>query len=111
MTYCNRETSVIRPDLTSPGAYILFLCESLISQPSGEVHTPVWSQAFMGPVGHSDPLYEGSPMEDAALRNLRLENLRRAIAGLDVQGQNLLSLRYGEELTMEEIGQIYGISK
>lgn len=50
-------------------------------------------------------------MEDAALRNLRLENLRKAIAGLDVQGQNLLSLRYGEELTMEEIGQIYGISK
>ena len=65
----------------------------------------------MGPVGHSDPLYEGSPMEDAVLRNLRLENLRRAIAGLDVQGQNLLSLRYGEELTMEEIDQIYGISK
>ena len=87
------KTSVIRPDLTSPGAYlILFLGESLISQPSGEVHTPVWSQAFMGPVGHSDPLYEGSPMEDAVLRNLRLENLRRAIAGLDVQGQNLLSL-------------------
>lgn len=64
----------------------------------------------MGPVGHSDPLYEGSPMEDAALRNLRLENLRRAIAGLDVQGQTC-SLRYGEELTMEEIGQIYGISR
>ena len=88
MTYCNGETSVIRPDLTSPGAYILFLGESLISQPSGEVHTPVWSQAFMGPIAHSDPLYEGSPVEDAALRNLRLENLRRAIAGLDVQGQN-----------------------
>ena len=51
------------------------------------------------------------PVEDAVLRNLRLENLRRAIAGLDVQGQNLLSLRYGEELTVEEIGQIYGISK
>ena len=51
------------------------------------------------------------PVEDAALKNFRLENLRRAIAGLDVQGQNLLSLRYGEELTMEEIGQIYGISK
>ena len=51
MTYCNGETSVIRPDLTSPGAYlILFLGESLISQPSGEVHTPVWSQAFIGPV-------------------------------------------------------------
>ena len=61
MTYCNGETSVIRPDLASP--LILFLGESLISQPSGEVHTPVWSQAFMGPIGHSDPLYEGSPME------------------------------------------------
>lgn len=61
MTYCNGETSVIRPNLASP--LILFLGESLISQPSGEVHTPVWSQAFMGPVGHSDPLYEGSPME------------------------------------------------
>ena len=58
------KTSVIRPDLISPGAYlILFLGESLISQPSGEAHTPVWSQAFMGPVRHSDPLYEGSPME------------------------------------------------
>ena len=33
MTYCNGETSVIRPDLTSPGAYlILFLDESLISK-------------------------------------------------------------------------------
>ena len=51
------------------------------------------------------------PVEDAALRNLRLENLRGAIAELDVQGQNLLSLRYSGELTMEEIGQIYGISK
>ena len=38
------------------------------------------------------------PVEDAALRNLRLENLRRAIAGLDVQGQNLLSpLRRGAD--------------
>ena len=51
------------------------------------------------------------PVEDAVLRNLRLENLREAIAELDVQGQNLLSLRYSGELTMEEIGQIYGISK
>ena len=33
MTYCNGETSVVRPDLTSPGAYlILFLDESLISK-------------------------------------------------------------------------------
>ena len=51
------------------------------------------------------------PMEDAALRNLQLENLRKAIAELDVQGQNLLSLRYSDALTMDEIGQIYGISK
>ena len=51
------------------------------------------------------------PVEDAALRNLQLENLRKAIAELGVQGQNLLSLRYSGELTLEEIGQIYGISR
>ena len=43
------------------------------------------------------------PVEDAVLRNLRLENLRGAIAELDVQGQNLLSLRYSGELTMEDL--------
>ena len=41
------------------------------------------------------------PVEDAALRNLRLENLWGAITELDVQGQNLLSLRYSGELTMD----------
>ena len=51
------------------------------------------------------------PVEGAALRNLRLKNLRGAIAELDAQGQNLLSLRYSGELTMDEISQIYGISK
>lgn len=52
------------------------------------------------------------PVEEAAaLRNLQLENLWKAIAELDVQGQNLLSLRYSNALTMDEIGQIYGISK
>ena len=51
------------------------------------------------------------PVEDEALWNLRLENLRGAIAELDVQGQNLLSLRYSDALTTDEIGQIYGISK
>ena len=51
------------------------------------------------------------PVEDAVLRNLRLENLRTAIGNLDDQGQNLISLRYGGELTMEEIGKVYGISK
>ena len=51
------------------------------------------------------------PVEDAVFRNLRLENLRGAIAELDVRGQNLLSLRYSDELTMDEIGQIYCISR
>ena len=55
--------------------------------------------------------YVRRPVEDAALRNLQLESLRKAIAELDVQGQNLLSLRYSGELTLEEIGQIYGISR
>ena len=55
--------------------------------------------------------YVRRPVEDAALRNLQLENLRKAIAELDAQGQNLLSLRYSDALTMEEISQIYGISR
>ena len=51
------------------------------------------------------------PVEDAALRNLRLETLRKAVDGLDDQGQDLIRLRYGSDLTMEEIGKIYGVSK
>ena len=51
------------------------------------------------------------PVEDTVLRNLRLENLRTAIGDLDDQGQGLISLRYGGELTMEAIGKVYGISK
>ena len=51
------------------------------------------------------------PVEDLALRNLRLENLRKAVDGLDDQGQDLIRLRYGSDLTMEEIGKIYGVSK
>lgn len=46
-----------------------------------------------------------------AERNLQLENLRRAVAELDEQEQRLISLRYLNELTMEEIGKVYGISK
>ena len=93
MTYCNGETSVIRPNLTSPGAYlILFLGESLISQPSGEVHTPVWSQAFMGPVGHSDPLYEGSPMEaDSFWRCTGSAGVRPSVeSGKDTKAKELM---------------------
>ena len=90
MTYCNGETSVIRPDLTSP--LILFLGESLILQPSGEVHTPVWSQAFMGPVGHSDPLYEGSPMEaDSFWRCTGSAGVRPSVeSGKDTKAKELM---------------------
>ena len=96
MTYCNGETSVIRHDLTSPGAYgaylILFLGESLISQPSGEVHTPVWPQAFMGPVGHSGPLYEGSPMEaDSFWRCTGSAGVRPSVeSGKDTKAKELM---------------------
>ena len=51
------------------------------------------------------------PVEDAVLQNLRLENLRKAVANLDDKDQEMISLRYSDALTMEEIGQIYGISK
>ena len=51
------------------------------------------------------------PVEDAVLRNLRLKNLRKAVANLDDKDQEMISLRYSDALTMEEIGQIYDISK
>lgn len=51
------------------------------------------------------------PVEDEVLRNLRLENLQKAMNQLDQNYQCLLSLRYDDELTMEEIGKVYGISK
>ena len=96
MTYCNGETSVIRHDLTSPGAYgaylILFLGESLVSQPSGEVHTPVWSQTFMSPVGHSAPQYEGSPMEaDSFWRCTGSAGVRPSVeSGKDTKAKELM---------------------
>ena len=51
------------------------------------------------------------PVEDAALRNLQLECLRKAVDGLDDQGRELVQLRYGRGLTMEEIGKLCGVSK
>ena len=51
------------------------------------------------------------PVEDAALRNLQLECLREAVNALGDQGRDLVELRYGQGLTMEEIGTIYGVSK
>ena len=41
----------------------------------------------------------------------RLENLRKAVKDLGEQSRALIDLRYGRELTMEEIGKVYGISK
>ena len=51
------------------------------------------------------------PLEQSVLWNLRLENLRKAVAELSAQEQELISLRYDGELSMEEIGKVFGISK
>ena len=51
------------------------------------------------------------PVEDTVLRNLQLEILRKAVDGLGDQGRDLVELRYGRGLTMEEIGTIYGVTK
>ena len=51
------------------------------------------------------------PVEDTVLRNLQLETLRKAVDGLGDQSRDLVELRYGQGLTMEEIGTIYGVSK
>ena len=44
----------------------------------------------------------GRPLEQSVLWNLRLENLRKAVAELSAQEQELISLRYDGELSMEE---------
>ena len=51
------------------------------------------------------------PVEDTVLRNLQLECLRKAVDDLGDSGRDLIQLRYGRDLTMEEIGTIYGVSK
>ena len=51
------------------------------------------------------------PVEDTVLRNLQLECLRKAVDALGDQSRDLVELRYGQGLTMEEIGTIYGVSK
>ena len=50
-------------------------------------------------------------VEDAVFRNLQLECLRKAVDDLGDSGRDLIQLRYGRDLTMEEIGTIYGVSK
>ena len=51
------------------------------------------------------------PVEDTVLRNLQLECLWKAVDALGDQSRDLVELRYGQGLTMEEIGTIYGVSK
>ena len=57
-------------------------------------------------LGSTDP-----PVEETAIQDLQLETLRKAVDGLGDQGRDLVELRYGRGLTMEEIGTIYGVSK
>ena len=57
-------------------------------------------------LGSTDP-----PVEETVIQALQLETLRKAVQGLDAQEQNLIVLRYGQELTMEEIGTLCGVSK
>ena len=51
------------------------------------------------------------PVEDACIKNLRIEKLRNAVAQLDDQKQKLIELRYGQSLTEEDIRKVFGISK
>lgn len=53
----------------------------------------------------------GRPVERSVLQTLQLENLRDTVAELSDQEQQMLSLRYDGELTMEEIGKVFGVSK
>ena len=53
----------------------------------------------------------GRPLEQSVLWNLSLENLRKAVAELSAQEQELISLRYDGDLSMEEIGKVFGVSK
>ena len=51
------------------------------------------------------------PVEETVLWNLQLETLRKAVGSMGGQDRDLIRLRYGRGLTMEEIGMVYGVSK
>lgn len=51
------------------------------------------------------------PVEDTVLETLLLEKLRAAIEKLSEDEQRLIDLRYSEELTLEEIGKVFALSK
>ena len=50
-------------------------------------------------------------VEDTVLENLLLEKLCIAIEKLSEDEQRLIDLRYSEELTLEEIGKVFELSK
>lgn len=54
---------------------------------------------------------DSRPVEDNALKNLSLEKLRTAVCGLTAREQELIVLRFVRELTMEQIGELLGVSK
>jgi len=50
-------------------------------------------------------------VEDACIKNLRLEKLHAAVEQLDDQEQKLINLRYKCYMTEKEVGQVFGVSK
>ena len=50
-------------------------------------------------------------LEDTALKNLSLEKLRTAVCELNDEERRLISLRFIDEWSMEEIGAHFGVSK
>ena len=86
-----------------PGGLPMEIAQALqkILQP---VHKLVKPGAALG----ADVLRE---VEDTALRNLQLENLRKAVKRLNADEQQLIFLYFECELTMEEIGGRLGVSK
>ena len=50
-------------------------------------------------------------LEDDAIRNLRLESLRRAVSHLRPRDRELISMRYEDRMTLAAIGEHRGVSK
>lgn len=49
-------------------------------------------------------------VEDTVLRNLQLETLRNALAKLDANERRLIYLYYEREMTVREVGDVFGVS-
>ena len=47
------------------------------------------------------------PVEDACIKNLRLEKLRNAVKQLDDQEQKLIDLQYKCYMTEEQVGEAF----